>query len=84
MNRAVCVAPLFLVALPLSAQKAEVRIDPAKSATRFTVEVASKVETDRKVLIDGEEAGFGRRGGGHGLRWRRRHAPAASRNTPFG
>jgi hypothetical protein len=65
------VLPLALLAPALVAQEHTVAIKPAKDTPiRYTVEASSKVETEQKMLRNGEEMGGGR-GGGQG-----RAAPA--------
>lgn len=58
---------LALLAPALFAQDHTITIKPqGDTPTRYTIESGSKIETTRKMLMNGEEGGFGGGGGGRG------------------
>ena len=65
MTRRVSYLVLGLVATSATAQEARLKIVPAKTVLRYTIEIKSELQTETKRLINGEER-TNRRGGGGG------------------
>lgn len=61
------VLPLAMFAPALLAQEHTVTLKPqSDKPMRYTIESSSKIESEQKMLINGEEGNFGGRGGGAG------------------